>query len=464
MAILDEFADCFSETPGFCDFVEHEIHVTEDFKPKRLRAYKVPERLKPEVEKQIHELLSLGFIRPSKSPMASPLVCVLKGKDGKDGVRLAVDYRYVNKYTIGDSYPTPTIDDIVQRMGKARYLSSFDARGAYWQCKVRADHQWLTAFICDEGLFEWIRTPFGMKASGFTFIRAVKQMLQPIKQFADSYVDDMTVFSDEWELHLQHLRKYLERIRECGLTLNLKKCSFAKNQIKFCGQLIGSGKRSADLDKLAVINNMKVPETKKQVRQLLGFFSWFREYIPNFAMHAKPLTDLTAKKVSSVIPWGKTQQDAFDKLKELLCKATMDPLYIVDFNKPYNIHVDSSDYAVGALISQTDENGIERPIAFASRKLNDTQRGWSTIEKESYGAMWALQKYRNWLFLAKITVFCDHNPVTYLTEASPKSAKLMRWALAIQEFDVTFCFKPGKINTAADYLSRPSPAGEEETE
>jgi len=121
-------------------------------------------------------------------------VCVLKGKDGKDGVRLAVDYRYVNKYTIGDSYPTPTIDDIVQRMGKARYLSSFDARGAYWQCKVRADHQWLTAFICDEGLFEWIRTPFGMKSSGFTFIRAVKQMLQPIKQFADSYVDDMTVF------------------------------------------------------------------------------------------------------------------------------------------------------------------------------------------------------------------------------------------------------------------------------
>ena len=126
--------------------------------------------------------------------MASPLVCVLKGKDGKDDVRLAVHYRYVNKYTIGDSYPTPTIDDIVQRTGKARYLSSFDARGAYWQCKVRADHQWLTAFVCDEGLFEWIRTPFGMKSSGFTFVRAVKQMLQPIKQVADSYVDDMTVF------------------------------------------------------------------------------------------------------------------------------------------------------------------------------------------------------------------------------------------------------------------------------
>ena len=100
LAVLDQFPDCFSDTPGFCDYVEHEIHVSSDFKPNRLRAYKVPECLKTEVERQINELLSLGFIRLSKSQMASPLVCVLKGKDGKDGVLLAADYRYVNKYTI----------------------------------------------------------------------------------------------------------------------------------------------------------------------------------------------------------------------------------------------------------------------------------------------------------------------------------------------------------------------------
>ena len=303
-----------------------------------------------------------------------------------------------------------------------------------------------------------------MKSSGATFVRAVQQVLKPIKQFADSYVDDMTVFSNEWKLHLQHVTKYLQRIRECGLTLNIKKCSFAQSQVKFCGQLIGSGKRSPDVDKLSVVKNMKAPETKKQLRQLLGFFSWFRDYIPNFAMHAKPLTDLTAKRVPSLIPWGKTHDDALDKLKEFLCKATMYPLYIVDFHKPFNIHVDASNYAVGALVSQTDDNGFERPIAFASRKLNSTQRGWSTIEKELYTAMWALQKYRNWLFAAKITVFCDHNPVTYLTEASPKSAKLMRWALAIQEFDVKFCYKPGRNNTAADYLSRPGPTVDGEIE
>ena len=120
-AILDQFQDCFADVPGFCDLVEHEIPISDDFKPKRFRAYKVPERLKAEVDRQIQELLSLGFIRPSKSQMASPLVCVLKGKDGKDGVRLAVDYRYVNKFTKGDAFPIPDVADCLSRMGPAGY-------------------------------------------------------------------------------------------------------------------------------------------------------------------------------------------------------------------------------------------------------------------------------------------------------------------------------------------------------
>jgi len=212
LAVLDQFPDCFSDTPGFCDYIEHEIHVSSDFKPKILRAYKVPECLKPEVERQINELLSIGFIRPSKSKMASPLVCVLKGKDGMDGVRLTVDYSYVNKYTVGDTYPIPDIPDIVQRMGSAKYISCFDAKGAYWQTKVRSDHQWLTGFVCDQGVFEWERTPLGMTSSGSTFVRAVQQVLKPLKTFADSYVHDMSVFSDEWHLHLEHVRKFFERI------------------------------------------------------------------------------------------------------------------------------------------------------------------------------------------------------------------------------------------------------------
>jgi hypothetical protein len=256
------------------------------------------------------------------------------------------------------------------------------------------------------------------------------------------------------------LEKYLQTIREAGLTLNLKKCNFGKGEVKFCGHLIGSGTRRADPDKVASVQFLKVPETKTQVRQILGFFSWFRDYIPNFAAHAKPLSDLTAKRIPSKIPWGETQQKAFDKLKTLLCQAgTEKPLNIVDFSKSFNLFVDASDYAIAGILTQTDDpqrddHGNEKPIAFASRKLTDTQKAWATVEKEAYAALWSLQKYRNWVFGAAITVHSDHNPLTYLTDSAPKSAKLMRWALALQEFNVTFKYKPGKTNVAADCLSR----------
>jgi len=151
IAVLDKYPECFSDKPGLCTMVTHAINVTSDFKPIRLRAYRVPESLKPEVEKQIKEMLEMGIIKPSKSEMASPIVCLLKGKDGKDGVRMAIDYRYLNKFCLGDAYPTPDIGDIIQRVGKVPYISTCDLKGAYWQVCVKEDHQWLTAFVWEKG-------------------------------------------------------------------------------------------------------------------------------------------------------------------------------------------------------------------------------------------------------------------------------------------------------------------------
>ena len=454
LAILDQYHECFSDQPGFCDLMQHEIHVTENFKPKRLRAYRVPESLKPEVERQIREMLDLGIIEPSTSEMASPIVCVLKGKHGKEGVRLAVDYRYLNKHCLGDAYPLPNIDDVIQRIGKGNYISTFDVKGAYWQLGVRPDHQWLTAFIWDGGLYQFTRAPFGQKGSGCTFVRVIQQILHPLKEFTDSYVDDISVFSDLWRHHLSHLEKFLMTIKKSGLTLNLKKCSFAQKEVRFLGHIIGSGQRRPDPDKIATVHEMKPPESKKQVRQVLGFFAFFRDYIPNFAATAKPLTDLTRKRVPNRVPWGEDQECAFQTLKSQLCEATTKGLNVVDFKRPFTLHVDASEYNVGAVLTQTDNNGKEQPVAFASSKLNETQRAWSVIEKETFAAIWALKKYRNWIFGKSVTVYTDHNPVTYLTETAPKSAKLMRYALALQEYDVIFRYKAGKNNAAADCLSR----------
>jgi len=165
--------------------------------------------LRPEVEQQIQELLTLGIIRHSKSPMASPVVCVLKGRDGKGGVRLAVDYRYVNKHTVADSYPLSDISDLVQTVGNASLISTFDTTKGYYQTPVKEEDRWLTAFVCEFGLFEFTRTPFGMTSSGGTFVRTLAHILQPVQKFTASYVDDMSVYSMAWKEHMKHLEKFL---------------------------------------------------------------------------------------------------------------------------------------------------------------------------------------------------------------------------------------------------------------
>ena len=185
----------------------------------------------------------------------------------------------------------------------------------------------------------------------------------------------------------------------------------------------------------------------------MGFFNYFRDHIPNFTEVAKSLTDLTMKQYGSAIPWNENHQKAFDELKMLLQKATMEPLYTIDFTKPFNLFVDASAYMVSSALTQTDPKGNELPVAFSSTKLNPIQSRWSTIEKEAYAALVALKRYRNWLFGSRITLYSDHNPLSFLTESAPKSAKLMRWSLAMGEFNVEFKYLSGKKNTVADCLS-----------
>jgi len=144
--------------------VEHKIKLSGDFKPMRLRAYKVPELLKPAVDQQIQEMLELGIIVPSDSEMASPLVSVLKGPKGQNGVRLAIDYRHVNKFSAGDCFPTPDIPTF-RKSGRSKFISCFDAKSGYWQLPMQKNSQWLTTFVCDAGLFEFQRMPFCLSAS-----------------------------------------------------------------------------------------------------------------------------------------------------------------------------------------------------------------------------------------------------------------------------------------------------------
>ena len=153
---------------------------------------------------------------------------------------------------------------------------------------------------------------------------------------------------------------------------------------------------------------------------------------------------------------GEAQERSFEELKSLLCQAANQPLYIIDWSRNFNIFTDSSDYCAAGVLSQTDAADKECPIAFYSKKYNDTQRAWSTIDKEAFACLEALRRFKHWIYGYRVHLYSDHNPLSYLTESVPKSAKLLRWALALQEFDIVFHYKAGKTRAMAvpDCLSR----------
>ena len=179
---------------------------------------------------------------------------------------------------------------------------------------------------------------------------------------------------------------------------------------------------------------------------------YYRSFIPNFARVAAPLTDLTKGGKAGVIVFSDEQLQAFVTLKNLLCRSTV--LSVADHNEPFHIQCDASEYAVGACVTQLDSSGEERPIAFASSKLSDTQRRWSILEKEAYAVVYALQRFDHLIFGCRIVIYTDHDPLQYLINNSPKCMKLTRWALHLSRYDLTVIHKAGISNTNADCLSR----------
>jgi len=323
---------------------------------------------------------------------------------------------------------------------------------AVWQLYVKPEHRWLTAFVTRHGLWEWVRMPFGLKAAGNTFVRAVQILLRPIRDFSDSYVDDLSAFSGTFEVHLEHLRKFFGVIRESGLKLNFRKCSFARSEVKYLGHLIGCGRHRPDPERTKAVTELKPPTTKKQLRQVLGLFSYYRTYVPDFAAIAKPLTDLTGSRQPSALIWDSAQQLAFEMLRAKISEAPV--LQVPTPGQPFVLYTDANANTVACQLAQHDAVGAEHPVAFASLKLTTSQCAWSVVEREAFAIVWALHRFRNVIFGAHITVYTDHNPLRYLTESAPKSAKLTRWALALQEYDLSIKYYRGSDNVVADSLSR----------
>ena len=292
---------------------------------------------------------------------------------------------------------------------------------------------------------------FGMKKSPATFQRLVNNVICGLDG-CDAYIDDLIIYSDSWSDHLQRIRKFFDRPSIAKLTVNLAKTEFCHATVTFLGHLVGQGQVKPLEAKANAISEFPVPKCRRQLMRFLGMVGYYRKFCKNFSGIAEPLTNLLKKNTK--FKWNNKCQDAFDRLKAILKSAPV--LLAPDFDKFLKLAVDASDVGIGAVLLQEDNNGIDHPVCYFSKKLNKHQENYSTTEKECLALILAIQQFEVCLTSSNspIVVFSDHNPLSFLHKLKNKNQRLLRWSLSLQEFNLDIKHIKGKDNIIPDALSR----------
>ena len=447
-SLLQDFRELFEDTPGICPMLEHDIQLS-DPTPIRQAPYRLNMDKREFLKGEVQRLLEQGMIRPSLSPWASPVVLVPKPDPGM--YRLCCDFRKVNIVTIPDSYPLARVDDIIDDLGQARYLTKLDLLQGYYQVALSANAIPVSAFITPSGLWEWTVLPFGLRNAPATFQRLMNHITADLEGVR-CYLDDLVVWGETWEDHLERLRALFSALSAARLTVNLKKSEFGHAHVTFLGHVVGQGQVAPVAAKIDAILQYPVPDTKKRLMRFIGMIGYYRRFCDNFAHVSTPLTDLMSTKRKFV--WSQDCQKAFEALKGILASAPV--LQAPEMNKPFSLTVDASDNGVGAVLFQPGSSNVLHPVCYFSYKFKSYQKSYSTVEKEALGIVLALEKFRSYLSCTAypITVFTDHNPLVFIERVKFKNMRVLRWALALQPFNIKILHIKGKDNVMADALSR----------
>lgn len=431
---------------------DHKIELIPGKTPKACRAYPMSHGELKVLRKWLQENLEKGFIRPSTSPAASP---VLFAKKPGGGLRFCVDYRALNAITVKNRYPIPLIQETLHNLSKAKYYTKLDIISAFNKIRVEKGQEWLTAFMTRYGLFESLVMPFGLCNAPATFQTRINEVLHPyLDVFCTAYIDDVLIYSDNLEEHRIHVGKVLQALQDADLQLDIKKCEFEVEEVGYLGMIIGKNGVRMDPAKVQAVVEWASPTSVKDVQAFLGFANFYRRFIKGFSRITKPLVDLTKK--STRWSWSDRCQEAFQLLKDSFTQAPI--LRHFDPERQVFIETDASDYVSSGILSQKDDDGVLHPVAFMSKKHSPAECNYEIYDKELLAIIRCFEGWRSELEGAAfpITVLSDHRNLMYFMTTKQLTRRQVRWAEFLSEFDFEISFVDGKSHGKPDAFTRRS--------
>lgn len=448
--LLLQYSDCFASSVkdvGVTNLGEMRIKLTTDT-PVNKKPYRLAYSEKKIVAKKINELLDSNIIRESSSEYASPIILVKK-KNGD--FRLCVDYRSLNAITVKERFPLPHIDDQLSKLANKKVFTSLDLFSGYHHIKIHPDSIDKTAFVTPDGSYEFLRVPFGLANAPAVFMRVIQKLVNMVgSDELICFMDDMLLSTADVSDGLALLENVLINLRQCNLKLNIKKCSFLKSSVLFLGHEISSeGIRPGD-QKIRAVFDFKIPENLHELRQFLGLCSYFRKFVQNYAIIAKPLTDLTKK--DRVWLWDDEHTQSFQLLKQKLISRPVLALY--DEQLPSEIHTDACKKGVAGILLQKQKDGKLKPVFYFSRVTSREESLYHSYELETLAVVESLRRFRVYVLGKSIKIVTDCSAVRYTLHKKDLIPRIARWWLTIQEYDIQIEYRPGDRMKHVDALSR----------
>lgn len=436
-------------------YIDHEINLQPGSKPSFGPLYNMSDLELKALDYYLKENLDKGYIRPSTSSAASPVLFVKKA-DGS--LRFCVDYRALNKITEKNKYPLPPINESLRILAKGKIFTKLDLRSAYNLIRIKEGDEWKTAFRTRYGLYEYLVMPFGLTNAPATCQQFVNDVLREyLDRFVVVYLDDILIFSEDPAEHDSHVRKVLQKLAAANLFVKGEKCEFDTTSTTFLGFVVTPNGIEMDPKKVSTVKEWPTPKNLKDVRSFLGFASFYRRFIKGFSAIAKPLSLLTKK--DQPFRWTDSQEKAFTILKDKFCTGPI--LKHFDPTKETVLETDASDQVISGVLSQwfpSEGQTMLHPIAYMSKKMSPAECNYTVGDKELLAIIEAVREYQHMLLSLEkpVQIITDHANLVNISTKSIRNRRHARWALELSEIPFTLVHRPGLNNHRADALTRRS--------